>query len=72
MEKEVKKEMEERFEKLLTKLQKLEADPFGYGRYYKSSRKGKSLTNKEWREKFPTIQVKFNVDVEIIQHGAID
>lgn len=72
LEKEVEKELERRFEKLLNKLQKLETDPFGYGLYYKSSEKGKNLTRKEWREKFPEIKVKFNVDAKIIRHGVID
>ena len=72
LEKEVKKDMEDRFNKLLAKLQKFESDPFGYGRYYHSSEKGKDLTTEEWREKYPTITVQFNVDVEIIRHGTID
>lgn len=72
MEKEVAKEIELRFENLLNKLQKLGADPFGYGLYYKSSEKSKNLTRKEWREKFPEITVKFKVDAKIIHHGTID
>ena len=72
LEKEIKKDVEARFEKFLSKLQALESDPFGYGRYYKSSQKGKDLTREEWREKFPSIDVKFNVDVEIIRHGVTD
>ena len=72
LEEEVKKNMETRFENFLSKLQALEADPFGYGRYYKSSHKGKDLTRDEWREKFPSIDVKFNVDVEVIRHGVTD
>lgn len=72
LEKEIKKDMEARFEKFLSKLQALESDPFGYGRYYRSSQKGKDLTRDEWREKFPSIDVKFNVDVEVIRHGVTD
>lgn len=72
LEKEIKKDMEARFEKFLSKLQALESDPFGYGRYYRSSRKGIDLTRDEWREKFPSIDVKFNVDVEVIRHGVTD
>lgn len=72
LEKEVEKEIKHRFEKLLKKLQKLEADPFGYGLYYKASETGKNLTRKEWREKFPDIKVTFNVDAKIIRHGATD
>jgi len=72
MEKAIEKEMEDRFNKLLAKLIKLESDPFGYGLYYKSSRKGMELTRKEWREKLPEIDVKFKVDADIIRHGVID
>ena len=72
LEKEVEKEMEHRFEKVLNKLQKLDTDSFGYGLYYKSSEKGKNLSREEWREKFPEIKVKFNVDAKIIRHGLTD
>ena len=72
MEKEVEKNMEDRFNKLLDKLKKMESDPFGYGRFYHSSEKGGDLTQEEWREKYPKITVQFNVDVEIIRHGVID
>ncbi len=72
LEKEVEKNMEARFNKLLTKLQSLESDPFGYGRYYKRSEQGKDMTNEEWREKYPSIEVKFKVEAEIFRHGVID
>lgn len=72
LEKEVEKEMENHFEKLLTKLQEFEADPYGYGRYYKKTRQGKDMTNEEWREKYPSIDVVFNVDAKIIRHGVTD
>lgn len=71
LETEIKKELEDRFNKLLKKLKEYESDPFGYGRYYHRTRKGQDLTVEEWREKYPNIEVKFNVDVEIIRHGAI-
>jgi len=70
LEKEVEKKIKAEFEKLLKKLQKLESDAYGYGRYYKSSLKGKELTREEWQEKFPEIDVKFNVNAKIIRHGT--
>src|SRR5690625_2958249 len=39
LEKEVEKKIKAEFEKLLKKLQKLESDAFGYGRYYKANLK---------------------------------
>lgn len=68
---EISKKMEEHFNKLLKKLKEYESDPFGYGRYYKRTQTGSNMTEEEWREKYPNIEVKFNVDVELIRHGAI-
>lgn len=72
LEKEIEKKMEERFSTLLKKVQDYGSDPFGYGRFYKKTREGKDLTVEEWREKYPNIEVKFNVEVEISRYGAID
>src|SRR5690625_1477921 len=72
LEKEVEKKIKAEFEKLLKKLQKLESDAFGYGRYYKANLKGKDMTREEWREKFPGIDVKFNVNAKIIRHGTTE
>src|SRR5699024_6783193 len=72
LEKEVEKKIKAEFENLLTKLKKLESDAFGYGRYYKASLKGHDITREEWREKFPGIDVKFNVNAEIIRHGTME
>jgi len=72
LEKEVEKNLTSKFEELLTTLQKLNADPFGYGRYYRIKQEDGKLTEAEWREKFPKIKVKFNVDADIIRHGIID
>lgn len=70
LEKEIKKKMEKSFKQLLTKLQELEADSFGYGRHYRIKQKNGELSRKEWREKFPKIDVDFQVDAQIIRHGA--
>lgn len=72
LEKEIEKNINDQFHKLLKKLQQLQSDPFGYGRYYKKDPKGKNLTRDEWREKLPNIDVTFNIDLKIIGHGATD
>src|SRR5699024_2694412 len=58
LEKEVEKKIKAEFEKLLKKLQKLESDAFGYGRYYKASIQGKDITRAARREKVPEVDVK--------------
>lgn len=69
-EQEISKKMEQHFEKLLKNTQELQTDPFGYGRYYRGTHIGKDLTDDEWRQLYPTIDVKFNVDVKLQRHGA--
>lgn len=71
LESEMEKVIENQFEELLKKLIEKQSDPFGYGRFYKRTREGRDLTVEEWREMYPEIEVKFNVDLEIIRHGAI-
>lgn len=72
LEKEIAVKMEEEFNKLLKKVKNYGADPFGYGRYYNRTQEGKDLTIEEWREMYPSIEVKFNVEVKLTLHGAID
>lgn len=72
LEKEVEKKLTSHFKELLDQLQELNADPFGYGRYYRIIQKDGKLTVAEWREKFPEIKVDFNVDIEIIRHGILN
>lgn len=72
LEKEVGKQIQYRFQELLDELQKMNADPFGYGRFYRIKQKDGKLTEANWREKFPQLKVNFNVDVKIIRHGLIE
>lgn len=73
LEKEVNKAVQSHYEELLAQLQEWNADPFGYGAVYRIHRgKGHQLTRNEWRERFPEITVNFNVDANIVSHGAVD
>lgn len=72
LEKEVKKRVEKDFDELLKKTQDLQVDPFGYGIIYRTSQRGRKLTRKEWREKYPKIDVTFKVKPKIRRHGTIE
>lgn len=69
IEKELEKKIENHFEDLLSKLKDLKADSLGYGKYYTSTKRGQHTTPEEWQQKFPKINVDFNVDVHILRHG---
>ncbi|WP_240795577.1 Ger(x)C family spore germination protein [Aquibacillus halophilus] len=58
-------------EEMMEKLKELNVDPIGFGKIYDEETRNKKLTNKEWRDLYPTIDVKFNVKVEIIRHGIM-
>ncbi|WP_164669641.1 Ger(x)C family spore germination protein [Virgibacillus doumboii] len=70
MEKELEKDIKQQFEKLLKKMQGLNADPFGYGTVYRANKTDEKLKKQEWRNKFPDISVDFNVNVKILRHGT--
>ncbi|WP_047979843.1 Ger(x)C family spore germination protein [Ornithinibacillus contaminans] len=72
LEKEIQKLTKERYEKLLAHFKELNTDSFGYGNVYRMNKKGGKLSDKEWDEKFPTIDVDFKVNVDIIRHGTIN
>ncbi|HLR75172.1 MAG TPA: Ger(x)C family spore germination C-terminal domain-containing protein, partial [Virgibacillus sp.] len=72
LEREAEKKMTRELEQLLTQLQELNADPFGYGKYFRVKQKGGKLTREKWREKFPNIKVNFKVNVDIIRHGVVE
>jgi len=72
LEKELEKKMVEDLEALLETTQKLTADPFGYGKIYRTKQRDEKLQDEEWREKYPEIEVDFNVDLNIIRHGTTE
>ncbi|WP_188456547.1 Ger(x)C family spore germination protein [Virgibacillus oceani] len=69
-EKEIEKDIKQQYEKLLSKLQEMNADPFGYGNIYRTKKPSGNLTDSDWRDKFPTIKVDFKVNVRILHHGT--
>ncbi|GAB3060854.1 Ger(x)C family spore germination protein [Virgibacillus ainsalahensis] len=71
LEKEIAKAFEKQYESLLEKLQEINSDPFGLGNIYRINKEDGTLTEKEWREKFPEVTVDFNVNVKIMQYGTI-
>ncbi|WP_186579322.1 Ger(x)C family spore germination protein [Aquibacillus kalidii] len=68
-EKEIEKKINSKLNNLTSKLKELQVDPIGFGQVYNSTVRGKNLSDGEWRDKIPDIQVDFNVTVAILRHG---
>ncbi|MFD1037611.1 Ger(x)C family spore germination C-terminal domain-containing protein [Virgibacillus byunsanensis] len=62
--------LKQEFKILLEQLQSLKSDPFGYGKLYKSHTASGTMKEDEWREKFPNINVDFEVNVRILRQGT--
>lgn len=72
LEDEIKKKLVQNMDKTLEKVKDYKSDPFGFGLIYKKTQQGKNMSENEWREKFPAIDVSFNIDVKLIRHGVTD
>ena len=71
-ERDIEKYFVREYENLFAKLQEVNSDALGLGRKYIASRKGSKTTDKEWMEKYQNATMEFNIDVTIINFGAID
>ncbi|MCG5105161.1 Ger(x)C family spore germination protein [Oceanobacillus alkalisoli] len=71
-ERDIEKYFVREYEKLFAKLQEVNSDVLGLGRRYIASRKGSKTTDKEWMEKYQDASMEFDIDVTIINFGAID
>lgn len=69
LEQEIETSIKKQYKQLLGKLQKRNVDPMGYGQIYQAKRRNNSLTESEWRDKFPDINVDVDVDVNILNEG---
>ncbi|WP_176330309.1 Ger(x)C family spore germination protein [Oceanobacillus rekensis] len=71
LEKEIANEFTKQYTNLLAKLQEAGTDPFGLGAIYRAKKMDSSLTDEEWREKFPDAIVDFHVNVKLTNYGGI-
>ncbi|MDY0407782.1 Ger(x)C family spore germination protein [Virgibacillus soli] len=69
IEKEIEKRLQQRYKRLLTYFKELNVDPLGFGTEYRKVYRKGELTDKQWRAKYPNINVDYNFDVNIIRHG---
>ncbi len=71
MEEELSKKLKENLEEFLEVMKEHQVDPIGFGRKYANSKRDMELSNEEWREMLPNIEVDFEVDAKILRHGII-
>jgi spore germination protein len=69
---EMSKEMEREIKNLISRLQKKQVDPIGFGNEYFTHIRGKPPTSKEWREKYKDATFEIKVKNRIVKTGAIE
>ncbi|MGM7722079.1 Ger(x)C family spore germination protein [Metabacillus sp. Hm71] len=72
LEKEISNYMENELDNLMKKLKTMQADPVGFGRVLKSKRMYSELTDEEWYDKYPQININTKVSFQIKRTGTND
>lgn len=68
----VAEEIKKKLMELLTKLQKNDVDPFGFGLRYRATRLASKDTMEEWRSIYPEIEFNVTMDIELKSTGSIE
>lgn len=71
LEAEIEKKLVSLLNGILDKSKEHLIDPIGFGRYYRINKPSGLLTDEEWKEILPDIQVDFNIDIDIENYGTI-
>lgn len=69
LEKEIEKKVERQLEETLQVLKDNQVDPVGFGAKYNTYNRSNRVTNENWREQIPNLQVEFNVDFKLLRYG---
>ncbi|MFQ3543424.1 Ger(x)C family spore germination protein [Halobacillus rhizosphaerae] len=72
IEREVEKELTKQLEGLIEQLKEDQIDPVGFGRNYNSKNRTQRLTEKQWRETIPNLDVDIHVKFKMLRHGITE
>ena len=72
VEKLISKKMNNEFKSIISKLQEMKSDPFGFGRKIKSLRQYSKLEDNEWYDIYPKVLIETNVSVKIKRTGVLN
>lgn len=70
IEKEMEEQVKKRAEELVAAFQELEVDPLGLGDYMRS--KDRSWDKSEWADRYPHMEITFDVGVDITETGVTE
>ncbi|KGP73114.1 Ger(x)C family spore germination protein [Pontibacillus yanchengensis] len=72
LEETIDKNLEQQTEELIQKLQEMNSDPVGFGLKYQRKVGPKAMENDKWRELYPQMKVKININTKILRSGIIN
>lgn len=69
LEKQMEIKIEKKLNALLDKLKEKQIDPVGFGQKYNTQHRKNRVTQENWREQIPKLNVDFEVQVKLLRHG---
>lgn len=72
LEKEIEKKVEKQLEETLQVLKDNKVDPVGFGAKYNAYNRSNRVTNENWREQIPDLQVDFQVNFKLLRYGITE
>jgi spore germination protein len=72
IEREINKAVKKNIEELIYRLQKIDADPIGFGNEYEAHKRGNRISKGEWRKKYKHATFDVEVKNTIVRTGVID
>ncbi|GAA0470904.1 spore germination protein GerSC [Alkalibacillus silvisoli] len=67
----VEKKLESNLKEVVKKSKEMNTDVFGFGVEYDNRTRDEELTKKQWRDLFPTVEVDYQIDLEIKRFGTV-
>lgn len=72
LEKEIEKKVKSDLEQFMNILKENQVDPVGFGKVYNSKNRENRVTNENWRQQIPNLNVSFNVKMKLLRHGTVE
>ncbi|QAS51780.1 Ger(x)C family spore germination protein [Halobacillus litoralis] len=72
LEKELEIAIEKKLGSIMTIFKEAQVDPVGFGAKYNTEKRSNRVTNENWREQIPELDIEFKVDFKLLRYGITE
>ncbi|MGP4061868.1 Ger(x)C family spore germination protein [Halobacillus sp. H74] len=72
LEKELEIAIEKKLDSIMTIFKEAQVDPVGFGAKYNTENRSNRVTNENWREQIPELDIEFKVDFKLLRYGITE